>query len=184
MLLSYCLSVKCVWSSGPEKELVQISGCYLTIFCAVCSMKGESHLHLAALGGLVPRGDVNVHAKAHRQPCSLQHLLLALLPHSCSQQNVFVQLSLAFRNDSYTLESRINQAERERNLTEENTEKELENFKASITVIAKPDWRTLAGGTVPRDWARCPAFLSHQEESHEMRNGAEALSQAESSSES
>lgn len=59
---------------------------------------------------------------------------LASLPHSCSQQNVFVQLSLAFRNDSYTLESRINQAERERNLTEENTEKELENFKASITV--------------------------------------------------
>lgn len=48
---------------------------------------------------------------------------------------MFVQLSLAFRNDSYTLESRINQAERERNLTEENTEKELENFKASLTVI-------------------------------------------------
>uniref|UniRef100_A0A8C9AJX7 Inositol 1,4,5-triphosphate receptor associated 1 n=1 Tax=Prolemur simus TaxID=1328070 RepID=A0A8C9AJX7_PROSS len=58
------------------------------------------------------------------------------LPRSCSQQNVFVQLSLAFRNDSYTLESRINQAERERNLTEENTEKELENFKASITSSA------------------------------------------------
>ncbi|XP_063527230.1 inositol 1,4,5-triphosphate receptor associated 1 isoform X7 [Pongo pygmaeus] len=51
-------------------------------------------------------------------------------------ENVFVQLSLAFRNDSYTLESRINQAERERNLTEENTEKELENFKASITSSA------------------------------------------------
>ncbi|KAM9658445.1 inositol 1,4,5-triphosphate receptor associated 1 [Trichechus inunguis] len=47
-------------------------------------------------------------------------------------ENVFVQLSLAFRNDSYTLESRISQAERERNLTEENTEKELENFKASL----------------------------------------------------
>ncbi|XP_008149256.2 inositol 1,4,5-triphosphate receptor associated 1 isoform X2 [Eptesicus fuscus] len=47
-------------------------------------------------------------------------------------ENVFVQLSLAFRNDSYTLESRINQAERERNLTEEDTEKELENFKTSI----------------------------------------------------
>ncbi|XP_047374238.1 inositol 1,4,5-triphosphate receptor associated 1 isoform X2 [Sciurus carolinensis] len=54
-------------------------------------------------------------------------------------ENVFVQLSLAFRNDSYTLESRINQAERERNLTEENTEKELENFKASITSSA-PLW--------------------------------------------
>lgn len=45
-----------------------------------------------------------------------------------------MQLSLAFRNDSYTLESRIQQAERERNLTEENAEKELENFKAAITV--------------------------------------------------
>lgn len=66
-----------------------------------------------------------------------------LLPYSCSQQNVFVQLSLAFRNDSYTLESRINQAERERNLTEENTEKELENFKASITVIVEVDGRIL-----------------------------------------
>uniref|UniRef100_A0A8C6CEK6 Inositol 1,4,5-triphosphate receptor associated 1 n=1 Tax=Monodon monoceros TaxID=40151 RepID=A0A8C6CEK6_MONMO len=51
-------------------------------------------------------------------------------------ENVFVQLSLAFRNDSYTLESRINQAERERNLTEEDTEKELEHFKASITSSA------------------------------------------------
>ncbi|XP_019375127.1 PREDICTED: protein MRVI1 isoform X1 [Gavialis gangeticus] len=51
-------------------------------------------------------------------------------------ENVFVQLSLAFRNDSYTLESRINQAERERNLTEEDTEKELENFKAAITSSA------------------------------------------------
>lgn len=51
-----------------------------------------------------------------------------------SKQNVFVQLSLAFRNDSYTLESRINQAERERNLTEQNAEKELENFKTAITV--------------------------------------------------
>lgn len=47
---------------------------------------------------------------------------------------MFVQLSLAFRNDSYTLESRINQAERERNLAEENTEKELDNFKVAITV--------------------------------------------------
>lgn len=47
-------------------------------------------------------------------------------------ENVFVQLSLAFRNDSYTLESRINQAERDRNLTEENTEKELDNFKTAI----------------------------------------------------
>ncbi|XP_056383968.1 inositol 1,4,5-triphosphate receptor associated 1 isoform X2 [Hyla sarda] len=47
-------------------------------------------------------------------------------------ENVFIQLSLAFRNDSYTLESRLNQAERERNLTEENNEKELENFKAAI----------------------------------------------------
>ncbi|KFP86478.1 Protein MRVI1, partial [Acanthisitta chloris] len=55
-------------------------------------------------------------------------------------ENVFVQLSLAFRNDSYTLESRIIQAERERNLTEENAEKELENFKAAITSSA-PLWQ-------------------------------------------
>ncbi|KAM4017513.1 inositol 1,4,5-triphosphate receptor associated 1 isoform 2-T3 [Anomaloglossus baeobatrachus] len=47
-------------------------------------------------------------------------------------ENVFVQLSLAFRNDSYTLESRLNQSERERNLTEDNNEKELENFKAAV----------------------------------------------------
>ncbi|XP_069821143.1 inositol 1,4,5-triphosphate receptor associated 1 isoform X2 [Dendropsophus ebraccatus] len=47
-------------------------------------------------------------------------------------ENVFIQLSLAFRNDSYTLESRLSQAERERNLTEENNEKELENFKAAV----------------------------------------------------
>ncbi|XP_075692899.1 inositol 1,4,5-triphosphate receptor associated 1 [Rhinoderma darwinii] len=47
-------------------------------------------------------------------------------------ENVFIQLSLAFRNDSYTLGSRLNQAERERNLTEENNEKELENFKAAV----------------------------------------------------
>ncbi|POI34285.1 hypothetical protein CIB84_001963 [Bambusicola thoracicus] len=44
-----------------------------------------------------------------------------------------VHKSLPARNDSYTLESRINQAERERNLTEENAEKELENFKTAIT---------------------------------------------------
>ncbi|XP_078537072.1 inositol 1,4,5-triphosphate receptor associated 1 [Lissotriton helveticus] len=51
-------------------------------------------------------------------------------------ENVFVQLSLAYRNDSYTLESRLHQAERERNLTEENNEKELETFKTSITASA------------------------------------------------
>ncbi|XP_036390551.1 inositol 1,4,5-triphosphate receptor associated 1-like [Megalops cyprinoides] len=47
-------------------------------------------------------------------------------------ENAFVQLSLAFRNDNYTLETRLRQAERERNLTEENTEKELEDFKGSL----------------------------------------------------
>ncbi|XP_059508061.1 inositol 1,4,5-triphosphate receptor associated 1 isoform X2 [Stegostoma tigrinum] len=35
-------------------------------------------------------------------------------------------------NDSYTLEARLGLAERERNLAEENTEKELENFKAEM----------------------------------------------------
>ncbi|XP_062381395.1 inositol 1,4,5-triphosphate receptor associated 1 [Sardina pilchardus] len=47
-------------------------------------------------------------------------------------ENAFVQLSLAYRNDGYTLETRLKQAERERNLTEENTEKELEEFKGSL----------------------------------------------------
>ncbi|XP_040183900.1 inositol 1,4,5-triphosphate receptor associated 1 isoform X2 [Rana temporaria] len=47
-------------------------------------------------------------------------------------ENVFVQLSLAFRNDSYTLESRLNQAERERNLTEDNNEKEIETFRTAV----------------------------------------------------
>ncbi|TTD32920.1 Protein MRVI1 [Bagarius yarrelli] len=47
-------------------------------------------------------------------------------------ENAFVQLSLAFRNDNYTLETRLKQAERERNLTEENTEKELEEFKNTL----------------------------------------------------
>lgn len=68
------------------------------------------------------------------------------MPSFKSKQNVFVQLSLAFRNDSYTLESRINQAERERNLTEENAEKELENFKTAITVRKQQyifPWTTL-----------------------------------------
>lgn len=87
---------------------------------------------------------------------------------------MFVQLSLAFRNDSYTLESRINQAERERNLTEENTEKELENFKASITVIVEPGWGIIGGGTVTKGCAGYPAFLSHQVESPEMKNQAKA----------
>uniref|UniRef100_A0A3Q4BNX2 Uncharacterized protein n=1 Tax=Mola mola TaxID=94237 RepID=A0A3Q4BNX2_MOLML len=48
--------------------------------------------------------------------------------------NAFVQLSLAFRNDNYTLEMRLKQAERERNLTEEDTEKELEEFKCALKV--------------------------------------------------
>lgn len=51
-----------------------------------------------------------------------------------SPQNAFVQLSLAFRNDNYTLETRMKQAERERNLTEEDTEKELEEFKRAMKV--------------------------------------------------
>lgn len=54
-----------------------------------------------------------------------------------SLQNAFVQLSLAFRNDNYTLDTRLKQAERERNLTEENTEKELEEFKNSLKVSSE-----------------------------------------------
>ncbi|RXM27180.1 Protein MRVI1 [Acipenser ruthenus] len=53
-------------------------------------------------------------------------------------ENAFVQLSLAFRNDSYTLETRLRQAERERAQTEDNTDKELEDFKGVIKVHMKP----------------------------------------------
>lgn len=60
-------------------------------------------------------------------------------PPPSTPQNAFVQLSLAFRNDNYTLEMRLKQAERERNLTEEDTEKELEEFKGSLKV------RTVSG---------------------------------------
>ncbi|XP_069549533.1 inositol 1,4,5-triphosphate receptor associated 2-like isoform X2 [Brachyistius frenatus] len=57
-------------------------------------------------------------------------------------ENAFVQLSLAFRNDNYTLETRLKQAERERNLTEEDTEKELEEFKGALK-ITSPQWQNL-----------------------------------------
>ncbi|XP_034046712.1 protein MRVI1 [Thalassophryne amazonica] len=57
-------------------------------------------------------------------------------------ENAFVQLSLAFRNDNYTLETRLKQAERERNLTEEDTEKELEEFKGALKKTA-PQWQNL-----------------------------------------
>ncbi|KAJ8271508.1 hypothetical protein COCON_G00103670 [Conger conger] len=56
-------------------------------------------------------------------------------------ENAFVQLSLAFRNDNYTLETRLRQSERERNLTEENTEKELEEFKGFLKGSASL-WQT------------------------------------------
>ncbi|XP_023680295.1 inositol 1,4,5-triphosphate receptor associated 1 isoform X3 [Paramormyrops kingsleyae] len=51
-------------------------------------------------------------------------------------ENAFVQLSLAFRNDNYTLDTRLHLAERERSLTEENAEKELEDFKGSLQKTA------------------------------------------------
>ncbi|XP_041844536.1 inositol 1,4,5-triphosphate receptor associated 1 [Melanotaenia boesemani] len=57
-------------------------------------------------------------------------------------ENAFVQLSLAFRNDNYTLETRLKQAERERNLTEEDTEKELEEFKGALKMTS-PQWQNL-----------------------------------------
>ncbi|KAL1007219.1 hypothetical protein UPYG_G00083610 [Umbra pygmaea] len=57
-------------------------------------------------------------------------------------ENAFVQLSLAFRNDNYTLETRLKQAERERTMTEENTEKELEEFKSSLKCSA-PQWSNM-----------------------------------------
>ena len=74
-------------------------------------------------------------------PPTAAHLCLMCCCHSeryievtSSPQNAFVQLSLAFRNDNYTLETRLKQAERERNLTEEDTEKELEEFKGALKV--------------------------------------------------
>ncbi|XP_053721511.1 uncharacterized protein mrvi1 isoform X2 [Synchiropus splendidus] len=57
-------------------------------------------------------------------------------------ENAFVQLSLAFRNDNYTLETRLKQAERERNLTEEDTEKELEEFK-NMLKMTSPQWQNM-----------------------------------------
>ncbi|KAK0140226.1 Protein MRVI1 [Merluccius polli] len=57
-------------------------------------------------------------------------------------RNAFVQLSLAYRNDNYTLETRMKQAERERHLTEENTEKELEEFKGALKMTS-PQWQNL-----------------------------------------
>ncbi|XP_051919544.1 uncharacterized protein mrvi1 isoform X3 [Hippocampus zosterae] len=57
-------------------------------------------------------------------------------------ENAFVQLSLAFRNDNYTLETRLKQAERERNLTEEDTQKELEEFKVALKMTS-PQWQNL-----------------------------------------
>lgn len=57
-------------------------------------------------------------------------------------ENAFVQLSLAYRNDNYTLEMRLKQAERERNLTEEDTEKELEEFKSALKMTA-PQWQNM-----------------------------------------
>ncbi|KAM4743607.1 inositol 1,4,5-triphosphate receptor associated 1-like isoform 2-T2 [Anableps anableps] len=57
-------------------------------------------------------------------------------------ENAFIQLSLAFRNDNYTLETRLKQAERERNLTEEDTEKELEEFKEALKMTA-PQWQNM-----------------------------------------
>ncbi|KAI4875944.1 hypothetical protein NFI96_034528 [Prochilodus magdalenae] len=60
-------------------------------------------------------------------------------------ENAFVQLSLAFRNDNYTLETRLKQAERERNLTEENTEKELEEIKNSLKRSGPPQNRHYMG---------------------------------------
>lgn len=57
-------------------------------------------------------------------------------------ENAFIQLSLAFRNDNYTLETRLKQAERERNMIEEDTEKELEEFKGALKMTA-PQWQNM-----------------------------------------
>ncbi|MFT7802761.1 protein MRVI1-like, partial [Arapaima gigas] len=64
---------------------------------------------------------------------------------TASLQNAFVQLSLAFRNDSYTLDTRLRQAERERNLAEDNTEQELLEFRSALQATAllwqNPEYR-------------------------------------------
>ncbi|KAI1903889.1 hypothetical protein AGOR_G00000060 [Albula goreensis] len=64
--------------------------------------------------------------KLHRAACGAPPLT------EKEVENAFVQLSLAFRNDSYTLETRQHLAERERSLTEENTERELNVFKGFL----------------------------------------------------
>ncbi|MGH0134301.1 UNVERIFIED_CONTAM: hypothetical protein FKN15_027084 [Acipenser sinensis] len=64
-------------------------------------------------------------------------------------ENAFVQLSLAFRNDSYTLETRLRQAERERTQTEDNTDKELEDFKGVIKENKLLRNQTMAGLKLP-----------------------------------
>lgn len=74
--------------------------------------------------------------------CLICHLECYIAATS-SPQNAFVQLSLAFRNDNYTLETRLKQAERERNLTEEDTEKELEEFKGALKVGPRKQYLTL-----------------------------------------
>lgn len=75
-------------------------------------------------------------------PCLMCHSECYIAATS-SPQNAFVQLSLAFRNDNYTLETRLKQAERERNLTEEDTEKELEEFKGALKVGPRKQQLTL-----------------------------------------
>jgi len=84
--------------------------------------------------GVLPSPVVNVPLMCHSK---------CYIAATSSPQNAFVQLSLAFRNDNYTLEMRLKQAERERNLTEEDTEKELEEFKGALKVSPQIQQLTL-----------------------------------------
>ncbi|KAF3832664.1 hypothetical protein F7725_026329 [Dissostichus mawsoni] len=97
---------------------------------------------------LIPLGSVWIRTvRGHifplrRGPCTLEICRLALINAAKHPENAFVQLSLAFRNDNYTLEMRLKQAERERNLTEEETERELGDFKGALKV-SSPQWQNL-----------------------------------------
>ncbi|XP_072321230.1 uncharacterized protein [Eucyclogobius newberryi] len=73
-------------------------------------------------------------------------------------ENAFVQLSLAYRNDNYTLEMRLKQAERERNLTEDDNEKELEEFKNALK-ITSPQWQNMEQREAYQRWIETVSVL-------------------------
>uniref|UniRef100_A0A3B3ZD63 Uncharacterized protein n=1 Tax=Periophthalmus magnuspinnatus TaxID=409849 RepID=A0A3B3ZD63_9GOBI len=100
--------------------------------------KGNSHVPC----GLMEKSDATPHiSDVMLRKLKLHRGLPGCAPPLTEKEveNAFVQLSLAYRNDNYTLEMRLKQAERERNLTEEDTEKELEEFKN----VTSPQWQNM-----------------------------------------